>query len=177
MSGNVLTYDPSSVTISVCGYIVTGLVSVSLQWKSEVFSVRRGIRGQHTRVYSKDRQSVLVLELLPTSVTNDLFTSIVLQDAGNHAGRLEVHMRDTSGTSRFTTVDAYLHTFPEMSFNAEGLSTRKWEIEILSFITGSGNIGGNAQNGIDINDILSGALSSAKSLVADGLDVAQGFFN
>lgn len=176
MSGNVLTYDPSSVTIIVCGYIVTGLVSVSLQWKSEVFSVRRGIRGQHTRVYSPDRQAVLVLELLPTSVTNDLFTSIVLQDAGNHAGRLEVTLKDTAGTSRFTTTNSFLHTFPEMTFS-DGISTRKWEVEILSFNTGTGNVGGNAQNGIDINDILSGALSTAKGLVADGLDVAQGFFN
>ena len=175
MSGNVLTYDPSSVTISVCGYIVTGLMSASLVWKSEVFSVRRGIRGSHTRVYNADRQSTLVLELLPTSITNDVFTSIVLQDAENHAGRLEVMLKDTSGTSRFTTVDAYIHSFPDMTFTSDGISTRRWEIEILSFVRASGNVGGNAQNGIDINDILSGALSSAKGLVADGLDVAAGF--
>lgn len=176
MSGNVLTYDPSSVTIIVCGYVIPGVVSINLQWKSEVFTIQRGIRGAHTRVYNNDRQATLVLELLPTSIANDVFTSIVLQDAANHSGLLEVSLKDTSGTSRFTTTNAYIRTFPDLSFNAEGITTRKWEIEILSFVTGSGNIGGNAANGIDISDILSGALSSAKGIVSDGLSTASSYF-
>src|SRR6185503_19712184 len=113
MSGNVLTYDPSSVTIIVCGYVIPGVVSINLQWKSEVFTIQRGIRGSHTRVYNNDRQATLVLELLPTSIANDVFTSIVLQDAANHSGLLEVSLKDTSGTSRFTTTNAYLRTFPD----------------------------------------------------------------
>lgn len=176
MSGSVLTYDPSSVTIVVCGYVIPGLVSVSLQWKSSVFHTRKGIRGVHTRVYSTDRNSVLVLETLPTSVANDVFTEIVLQDAASHAGRLEVMLKDTSGTSRFTTTDAYITTFPELTFNADGIVTRKWEIEILSFVKNSGNIGGNASNGIDITDILSGALGSASDIVNNGLDSIAGYF-
>ena len=176
MSGSVLTYDPSSVTIVVCGYIIPGLVSVTLQWKSAVFHTRKGIRGVHTRVYTPDRNATLILEVLPTSVANDVFTDIVLQDAAAHSGRLEVMMKDTSGTSRFTTTDCYIPTFPEMSFNAEGVQTRRWEIEILSFVQNSGNIGGNAQNGIDITDILSGALGSAKDIVSNGLDTFAGYF-
>lgn len=177
MSGSVLTYDPSSVTIIVAGYIIPGVVSLNLQWKSEVFSVRKGIRGQHTRVYSPDRYSTLVVELLPTSVANDVFTSIVLQDAAAHSGLLEVSLKDTSGTSRFTTSSAYLRTFPDLSFNAEGITTRKWEIEILSFVVASGNIGGNAANGIDITDILSSAADKAMGLIDDGLDSVAGYFS
>ena len=177
MSGSVLTYDPSSVTISVCGWIVPGIVSVSLQWKSEAFHVRKGIRGVHTRVYTPDRQATLVIELLQTSIANDVFTSIVLQDAQNHAGLLDpVSLKDTSGTSRFTTSQAFIKTFPEMTFNAEGTITRKWEIEILSFVLASGNIGGNSGNGIDITDILSGAMSSAEDLVSSGLGAISGYF-
>lgn len=178
MSGNVLTYDPSSVIISVCGWIVPGIVSVSLQWKSEAFHVRKGIRGVHTRIYNPDRQATLVIELLPTSIANDVFTSIVLQDAQNHAGLLDpVSLKDTSGTSRFTTSQAFIKTFPEMSFNAEGIYTRRWEIEILSFVLASGNVGGNASNGIDITDILAGAASSAKGLVSDGLGAVSNYFS
>lgn len=176
MSGAVLTYDPSSVTIIICGYIIPGVVSVSLQWKSAVFSTRKGIRGVHTRVYTPDRQATLVLEVLPTSIANDVFTEIVVQDAASHSGRLEVSLKDSSGTSRFSTTDAYMSTFPELSFNADGITTRKWEIEILSFDQNFGNIGGNASTGIDINDILSGALSSAKGIVSDGLGSLAGFF-
>lgn len=176
MSGSVLTYDPSSVTIIVAGYIIPGVVSLNLQWKSEVFSVYKGIRGQHTRVYNPDRYSTLVVEVLPTSVANDVFTSIVLQDAQAHSGLLEVSLKDTSGTSRFTTSSAYLRTFPDLSFNAEGITTRKWEIEILSFVTASGNIGGNASNGIDITDILNSAADKATNLLDDGLNTVAGYF-
>lgn len=178
MSGSVLTYDPSSVTISVCGWIVPGIVSITLQWKSEAFHVRKGIRGVHTRVYNPDRQATLVIELLPTSIANDVFTHIVLQDAGNHAGLLDpVSLKDSSGTSRFTTSQAFLHTFPEMTFNAEGIVTRRWEIEILSFVTASGNVGGNASNGIDIADLINGAMSSATDIVNDGLGAISGYLN
>lgn len=177
MSGSVLTYDPSSVIISVAGWIVPGVVSVSLNWKSEVFTVRKGIRGVHTRVYNQDRNATLVVELLPTSIANDVFTDIVLQDAASHAGLLDpVMLKDTSGTSRFTTSQAFIHTFPDLTFNADGIVTRKWEIDILSFVTASGNIGGNAANGVDINDILSGALTSAKSLAEDGLAAVSSYF-
>lgn len=177
MSGNVLTYDPTSVTISVCGWIVPGIVSVSLVWKSEAFHVRKGIRGVHTRIYNPDRQATLVIELLPTSIANDVFTSIVLQDAAHHAGLLDpVSLKDSSGTSRFTTSQAFLKTFPEMTFNAEGIVTRRWEIEILSFVLASGNVGGNSGNGIDINDIITGAMSSASGLVEDSLGAISGYF-
>jgi len=172
MSGNVLTYDPSSVIITICGYQIPGIVSVSLIWQSEVFSIRKGIRGVHTRVYSQDRKSTLVLEVLPTSIANDVFSDILLQDAAHKSGRLEVAVKDASGTSRFQSNEAYIHTFPEVVFTADGLTTRKWEIEIMSFVSGSGNLGGNASNGIDINDILSGALEN----VSNGVDTIAGFF-
>lgn len=173
MSGSVLTYDPSSVTIIVCGYIIPGLVSVNMQWKSSVFSTRRGIRGVHTRVYTKDRNAVLCLEMLPTSVANDVFSEIVLQDAAAHAGRLEVMLKDSSGTTLFKTTDAYVTTFPELTFNAEGFVTRKWEIEVLSFVQNFGNVGGNASHGIDITDILSNAGKMART----GLDDVAAYFN
>lgn len=173
MSGSVLTYDPSSVTIIVCGYIIPGLVSVSLQWKSSVFSTRKGIRGIHTRVYTPDRNATLCLEVLPSSVANDVFTEIVLQDAANHAARLEVMLKDISGTSRFKTTDAYIPTFPELTFNADGIITRKWEIEILSFVKNSGNIGGNSGNGVDITDIL----NNAGKMVSQGLDDVASYFS
>lgn len=176
MSGSVLTYDPSSVTIIVCGYVIPGLVSVSLQWKSSVFNTCKGIRGIHTRVYTQDRNACLVLEVLPTSIANDVFTQIVSQDAANHAGRLEVTLKDSSGTSRFETSDAYMTTYPELSFNSEGIQTRRWQIEILSFGKNFGNIGGNSSNGIDITDILSGAMRSASNLASDGLDSVASYF-
>jgi len=175
MSGSVLTYDPSSVTIVICGFVVPGLVSISLQWKSEVFTPVKGIRGQHTRVYNKDRYATLQLELLPTSIANDVFSDIVLQDALYKTGRLEVMLKDTSGTSRFTTTDAYFKAFPELSFNAEGITTRKWEVDILSFVSNSGNVGGNASNGIDITDILSGAGEYARTAINDGFTTAANY--
>jgi hypothetical protein len=142
-----------------------------------MFTVHKGIRGQHTRVYNPDRQATLVIELLPTSVANDVFTSIVIQDTEAQTGLLNVSLKDTSGTSKFTTSSAYLRTLPDLSFNAEGVTTRKWEIEILSFVTGSISVGGNASNGIDITDILSGAAGKLSGLVKDGMGSVASYFS
>lgn len=177
MSGNVLTYDPASVTINIAGWIVPGVVSVGLQWQSEVFAIKKGIRGQHTRVYNPDRYAILNIELLPTSIANDVFSEIVRQDSQTFSSLLTpLALKDSSGTSQFSASQAYIHSYPEMSFNAEGVTTRKWEIEILSFDSTGVTIGGNATNGIDIADILNGAMTSAKDLVSDGMAAVANYF-
>jgi hypothetical protein len=154
MAGDILTYAPSTVTLVLCGYVLTGVVSVSLQWKSSPFTVRRGIRGQHTRTGSKDRQSTVTIEVLQTSITNDILSEILEQDTRNYSGRLEFSVKDASGTTQWATTQCFLRGWADASFSGE-IQTRKWDIEILSFI--SGKIGGNARQGFDLLDSFNGA--------------------
>lgn len=154
MAGDILTYAPSTVTLVLCGYVLTGVVSISLQWKSSPFTVKRGIRGQHTRIGTKDRQSTCTIEVLQTSITNDILSEILEQDTRNYSGRLEFSVKDASGTTQWATTQCFLRAWPDASFSS-AIETRKWDVEILSYI--SGKIGGNARQGFDLLDSFNGA--------------------
>ena len=154
MAGDILTYAPNTVTLVLCGYVLTGVVSISLKWNSSPFTVKRGIRGQHTRIGTKDRQSTCTIEVLQTSITNDILSEILEQDTRNYSGRLEFSVKDASGTTQWATTQCFLRAWPDASFSGQ-LETRKWDIEVLSYI--SGKIGGNARQGFDLLDTFNGA--------------------
>lgn len=163
MAGDILTYAPSAVTLVLCGYVLTGVVNINLKWNSSPFTVKKGIRGQHTRIGSRDRQATCLIEVLQTSITNDILSSILDQDTTNYSGRLEFEVKDTSGTSHWHSTQCFLKAWPDTNFGCE-LETRKWEIEILSF--NSIKVGGNARQGFDLFDSFSGA----SDYISNGVD-------
>lgn len=171
MAGDILTYAPSNVTLTLCGYVLTGVVSISLKWNSSPFTVKKGIRGQHTRIGTKDRQSTCTIEVLQTSITNDILSEILEQDTRNYSGRLEFSVKDSSGTTQWATTQCFLRAWPDASFSGE-METRKWDIEVLSYI--SGKIGGNARQGFDLLDSFNGA---ADYITTGASNVANSIFN
>ncbi|WPJ20665.1 baseplate protein [Pseudomonas phage vB_PF_Y1-MI] len=170
MASDVLTYSPSDVKLIVCGHVLTGVVSVTLEWKgSKPFTVYRGIRGRHTRVFSPDLYATVTVELLQTSITNDVFTSILTQDRLLQSARIEFSVNDKSGTTAYQTSEAFLSAYPDIGLS-EVLQSRKWEIQCLDFL--SGGLGGNARQGFDILDPVSGAIDYISGKGSDLLDSA-----
>ncbi|QYW06634.1 hypothetical protein uav_103 [Pseudomonas phage UAVern] len=175
MASDILTYSPADVKLILCGYILTGVVSVTLQWKgARPFRVIRGIRGKHTRVFNPDLYAVVVVELLQTSISNDIFTSILVQDRQNKSARLEFGVNDKSGTTSYQSSDCFIGAYPDVSFSGE-LTTYKWEIECLDFI--SGGIGGNARQGFDILDSANGAIDYISGKGSEFIDSATSFLS
>ncbi|WYV99010.1 virion structural protein [Pseudomonas phage vB_PpuM-NoPa] len=165
MASNVLTYSPSDVKIILCGYVLTGIVSVTLKWKgTKPIRVVRGLNGQHTRVLNNDIQATVELEVLQTSITNDILSSIIAQDRRTQSARLEFSVSDTRGTTMYQSTDAFIGGWPEIGLSGE-LQTRKWEVECLSFIDGV--VGGNARQGFDVFDSVSGALGYLGEAASD----------
>lgn len=156
MASNVLTYSPADVKIILCGYILTGIVSVTLKWKgAKPIRVIRGLNGQHTRVLNKDLYATVELEVLQTSITNDILTSILVQDRRTQSARAEFSVSDTRGNTMYQSTDAFLGAYPDIPLNGE-LQTRTWGIECLGFV--DGGIGGNARQGFDVFDSVNGAI-------------------
>lgn len=156
MASDILTYSPADVTLILCGYILTGICSVTLQWKgAKPFKVVRGIRGKHTRVFNPDLYATVVVETLQTSITNDIFTSILAQDRRNQSARLEFSVNDKSGTTFYQSTECFIGAYPDIGLDGD-LKTYKWEIECLDFI--DGGVGGNARQGFDLFDSASGAI-------------------
>lgn len=156
MSTNVLTYSPADVKLILCGYVLTGVASVTLQWQgARPMRVVRGLNGQNTRVYNKDLYAKVVVELLQTSISNDILSSIMSQDRRLNSARSEFTVTDTRGSTMYQSSQAFVGAYPDVELGGE-LVTRKWEIECLDFI--DGRVGGNARQGFDVFDAANGAL-------------------
>lgn len=156
MASNILTYAPADVKLILCGYQLTGVVAVTLQWKgARPFTVHRGIRGKHTRVFNPDLYATVTIEVLQTSITNDIFTSTLVQDRRNQSARLEFSVNDKSGTTFYHSTECFLGAYPDIGLSGE-MQTYKWQIECLDFI--DGGIGGNARVGFDLLDSVNGAI-------------------
>ena len=160
MYDKVLTYTPSDVTLIICDFVVTGMISASLQWSSPPFKLIRGCRGINTRVASRDLSAVMTLELLQTTVTNEVLFQLLYQDRRNQSARLDVTLKDTSGDTILYTDSAYISAFPDMRYS-EGFDNRVWKIEMLN--VRDGQISSNDKGGLDIfgEGGLAGRISSS----------------
>lgn len=170
MPAQVLTYAPTDVTIILAGYTLGGILSVELEWKSQPFTIRPGIRGIHTRTFSKDLRATIRLEVLQTSITNDVMSQILEQDRRNKSARLPITVKDTGGTTMYIADQAFIPRYPNTKLS-RGFEVRVWEIEVLDFTDGT--IGGNSHAAFDLFSSVEGALdylSDAGSSVLDTIE-------
>lgn len=142
----VKTYKPSQVALHIAGYQIGGLVSISVSFNSSQFKTIKGIRGQNTRVRDTDTSLIITIEVLQTSVTNDLLSSIVTEDARTGNGRLEVSLSDLSGTTKIQSSNAFVESYADFELSNK-LSTRTWKISLLSTEVGGLNVGSNMRVG------------------------------
>lgn len=143
----VYTYSPSDVVLSVGGYIISGITSVAAQRNTPAFKIVRGIRGQNTRVYNKDTSAEMTVTLLQTSISNDLFSIIEQEDEKYRTGRLEISLKDTSGTTVWESDEAFIEGLPSTTLGKD-LTDRTWKICMLS--TRSVTTGGNYKAAPDL---------------------------
>lgn len=156
MAGNVLTYSPTDVTILISGYQLIGVLEVELQWDSRPFTMYKGIRNQHTRVYNGSMAATLRVSLQQTSDSNDVLSMILDEDRIGNTARLELTMKDASGTTLYQALQCYIPAYPPVTFT-KGFRAREWEISILDLTTI--NVGGNSKAAFDIFSSVQGALS------------------
>jgi len=102
-----------------------------------------------------DRSAIVRLEVLQTSVTNDILSEILFQDRINKSGRLDLLIKDTSGNSMYQSSQCYIPYSPPAKFS-KGFDSRTWEIDVFSmedFI-----LAGNSRAGFDLFSTVGGAL-------------------
>lgn len=170
---SVHTYSPSDLVLTMGGYTVVGWDRVVVTRDQPSFLPVKGIRGKHTRVRSKDTSCSIVVTLIQTSPSNDVFSSILNLDEVRGTGRLGVLVKDMSGRSIFGSNEAYITGFPEVSYSGE-FEYRSWTIYCQSTQTYS--IAGNSRPQTGLLDAaleglsgLVGRASGAVSSVIDGI--------
>lgn len=143
MPAPIKTYCPADVQLILAQtFKVQGVVSISLKFTKERFTMIPGIKGKNVRVRNRDTSCILSVEVLQTSITNDVFSSLVNKDVLQGTGRTQILIQDTSGTTRIQSENAYIANFPDTTLNS-GLNTRVWEIVMLDTIATT--VGGNVK--------------------------------
>ena len=145
----LFTYIPSKVDIEISGYKVSGHISVSVTLDTPAFRTIKGIRGRNTRVRTKSTSGVLRLEVLQTSQANDVFSEMLYKDIASGTGRQVIKIKDNSGSSLLFTDNAYIESFPELSFSMQA-GTRVWVFNCLSIPLDQFNVGGNYKPTFDL---------------------------
>ena len=161
----VLTYSPSEVMVTINAYTMTDLVSVEIEWSTESFSMVRGIRGRNTRRQSLDSSATLKLEFLQTSISNDILSELLLSDIAVQSSRLQISIMDNSGSTKIMSEEAFISSFPTVTFNNE-LNSRLWLIKMPST---EATVKGNAKPLPDI-------FSAASDFVDDVTNKISGIF-
>lgn len=165
----VLTYSPSDVVLDVSGYTMTGVVRLSIEWNAETFKTIRGIRGKNTRVQSLDTGATLTVELLQTSLSNDVLSDLFTLDKSYQSSRLQVYLKDKSGRTEISSSEAFVSNLPSVSFSNE-LETRVWKILLLE--TSSSAVKGNST---DLPDILNSSGEFVDKIVDNVSGAASDF--
>lgn len=153
---SLFTYTPKEVTLIVGGYTITGWEKISVTKNAPSFIPIRGIRGKNTRVRNTDTSVTIAVPLLQTSMGNDVFSQIHALDIERGTGRLEITLKDSSGTGVFGSSEAYIVDYPVVTYSGT-FEYRVWTIFAQS--TSTYNVGGNGKVGNIFNNILNAASS------------------
>ena len=124
---NILTYDPSQVSVVINGWKCSALESITVTQGVSPFHVIKGINGINTRVRNLDTSANIVLVVKQTAITNDVLSYIHENDVKLGTGGFNITIKDNGGTSFFTSDDASIVSLPPIVFN-NVLSPRTWHI-------------------------------------------------
>jgi hypothetical protein len=155
----VLTYAPSSVILLVSGLSISGWDRIAITPNSPVFRQIRGIRGKNTRTRIKDTSATVVIEVPQTELINEVFSKIVEADSVIGNVRLELTLKEMTGSTLFTTTVAYIDSRPEVVYT-DKMEKRVWTIRCD-----------------ESNMYVGAARNPALGIVQDGIARLQDFVN
>lgn len=123
----VLTYVPENVVLLISGYQIEGWDSIRVSRNSPAFRQVRGIRQKNTRVRMKDTSATLTLEVPQSGLVNEVLSKCIEADIRTGNVRLEISLKESTGTSFFNTTTAYILGYPELSYRGT-LTTNTWTL-------------------------------------------------
>lgn len=155
---SLFTYSPKQVTLVIGGYTIIGWEKITLSKNAPSFIPIRGIRGKNTRARNSDTSFTISVPLLQTSMGNDVFSRIHALDVERGTGRLDITLKDASGTGVFSSSEAYIVDYPVTSYSGT-FEYRTWTIFAQSATTY--NVGGNGK----VDNIFDSILGTANKVV------------
>ena len=167
---DVLTYVPSNVVLLFSGLQIEGWNSIKVTRNSPVFKQIRGIRGKNTRTRMIDSSATLTIEVPQTELINEVLTKCLQADLETGTVRLDITLREITGTSFFTTSTGYLTAYPELTYS-NGLAANTW---VLSCDDSQFSVGCAKSAAVGI---VQDGVSRLKDFVSSASDRLDGLLN
>jgi hypothetical protein len=142
MAFEVNTYSPSEIGLEISGYRITGFEKISISRNSTAFSLIKGIRGKNSRQRNRDSSCSVVVNIIQTSLVNDVLTQILEEDIRTNSARLTLNLTDGLGSSKIVSRECFIESYPDLVFS-DNISMRRWNIICLS--TDIFRVGGNSK--------------------------------
>jgi hypothetical protein len=138
-------YDPASVTVALGGVPVVGFADdsfLSIEQSEATYEVVAGVDGYFIRIKKPGSKIwTCTLTLMQSSPHNVVLSALHVldQNAPNGAGIVPFTMADVSGTTLFSTAEAWISTPPPQTFGS-GHNAKAW---LVTAIDPDYIIGGN----------------------------------
>lgn len=150
-TSRVATLSPTDVTVVISQKGFTHIVSgysedsnITVERGSDSYEKYVGIDNKTSRVYKSDKSGMITLSLAQTSVSNDVLDLLQRNDAAarNSSGLFSVIVKDGSGRSVYSALEAWIGKVPNSAFGSS-MQMREWVIqaaEMTSIIGGNGKV-------------------------------------
>lgn len=142
MAFEVHTYSPSEIRLAISGYQITGFESITVTKNSPVFSIVKGIRGKNSRIRNRDTSCTVTVDIIQTSIVNDVMNQILEQDIRTNSARLTLNLTDGLGSSKIESNECFIESYPDLVY-ADDIEYRRWSLICLS--TSLYRVGGNSK--------------------------------
>lgn len=158
MAFEIETYSPSDIYLEISDYRIAGFNQITVSRNSPEFQIVKGIRGINSRKRNRDTSCTVTVDLIQTSIGNDVLSEILNRDLQTNSARLTLNLTDGLGSSKIVSNDCFIESYPELTYSGD-IGMRRWRIICLS--TSVFNVGGNTKlNGNVFNDTVGGVSSS-----------------
>lgn len=158
MAFEIQTYSPSEINLEVSEYKITGFDRITVTRNSPEYIVVKGIRGVNTRCRNRDTSCTITVDLIQTSLGNDVLSEILARDLQTNSARLTLNLTDGLGSSKIVSTNCFIEGYPEIQYGVD-VGFRRWKFICLS--TDVFNLGGNSKlDGNVFSDAIGGASSS-----------------
>lgn len=124
---DVLTYVPSNVVLLISGVQIEGWNTIKITRNAPSFKQVRGIRGKNTRTRINDSSATITIDAPQTELINEVFSKCLEADEQTGDVRLDITLREITGTSFFNTTTGYVLGRPELTYS-NSLANNTWSL-------------------------------------------------
>lgn len=156
MAFAVNSYSPTDVTLAFGGYVLTGWNTINIQRVYAGMTAVDGINGKNTRVRNNNTAAVINFSCLQTGEANDILSQIHALDLQTGSARISLTLKDLSGSSIFTSSEAYILQYPEVVFS-DSFEFRVWTLKCN---TSEWFVGGNLKADTSIFNSVLGSITA-----------------